>query len=255
MLAPDFSHRRLKATVFLMRIPARTACFVLAYALAACGGGGDGATASNPGSRLVDFSSETACVGADADYTAETAPPDSLSAPGLLPAPFNGPGWRLSGTNRSDDLFVYVKCKLSGLQPGQSYRVGFAVSLLTDAPSGCVGVGGPPGEGVTVHAGISATEPLTQRQLDGYFRVNLDRGNQAQGGSESQALGHIGNSVSNCASTRQFEAKFLAPAAALVVTPDKRGDVWLHVGIDSGFESYSEVYLRSVSIQFTPMAP
>ena len=78
-----------------------------------------------------------------------------------LPAPVAGSGWRLSGTNRSDDLFIYVKCKLTGLPTGKTYRVGFSVTMLTNAPSGCVGVGGAPGEGVTLHAGMSATEPLT----------------------------------------------------------------------------------------------
>ena len=135
-----------------------------------------------------------------------------------------------------------------------NYRAGFSVSMVTGAPSDCVGVGGPPGEGVTVHAGVSPAEPLTLRQTDSYFRVNLDRGNQARGGTQSQALGHIGNSVSTC-STRQFAEKVLAPAATLTVNPDAQGDVWLHVGIDSGFESYSEVYLRSVAVRFTPQPP
>ena len=231
---------------------AKAVTLALSAALAACGGGG--APTATATDRVVDFSTATSCSGADADYTASTAPPDTVSAARPLPSPFNGTGWQLSGTNRSDDLFVYVKCKLGGLQAGQSYQVGFSVSLLTNAPSGCVGVGGAPGEGVSVHAGVSATEPLTERKSDGYFRVNLDRGNQSQGGSQSQVLGHIGNAVSTC-SARQFAEKVLAPGAALVLKPDAQGDVWLHVGIDSGFEAYSEVHLRTVVVRFTPVHP
>ena len=203
---------------------------------------------------MVDFASATTCTGADADYSAATAPPDTISAARSMPSPFAGTGWRLSGTNRSDDLFIYVKCRLSGLQAGVSYRAAFSVSMLTSAPTGCIGVGGSPGEGVTVHAGVSLTEPMTVIQPGGDFRVNLNRGNQAQGGTQSQVLGHIGNTVSTC-STRQFAEKLLAPAAVLTVQPDMQGDVWMHVGIDSGFEAYSEVYVRSVSVRFTPMVP
>ncbi|MFM7293666.1 MAG: hypothetical protein ACKO1K_02440, partial [Burkholderiales bacterium] len=172
-------------------------CFLLGAALTACGGGsGSGGSSPEPVvKRLVDFSTSPVCIGADADYTAATAPPDTISTMAPAPAPFQGQGWRLSGTNRSGDLFIYAKCRLVGLKPQQSYRVEFAVDFLTSAPSGCAGVGGAPGEGVTVHAGATAQEPMTQLNGNGYFRVNLDRGNQTLGGTQSQALGHIGNSV------------------------------------------------------------
>ncbi|MFY8083477.1 MAG: hypothetical protein ACOVN7_07065 [Rubrivivax sp.] len=226
-----------------------------ALALAACGGGQGSETTPAPTvDRLLDFAGSTNCTGADADYTASTAPTNTVSGATSLPAPFAGSGWRLSGTNRSDDLFIYVKCKLTGLQAGQTYRAGFSVTMLTDAPTGCIGVGGAPGEGVTLHAGVSNIEPLTQLQNSGYYRVNLDRGNQSVGGSQSQALGHIGNGVSSC-SQRQFAEKTLAPAALLLVQANAQGEVWLHTGIDSGFESYSEVYLRQVSVRFSASTP
>ena len=224
--------------------------FVLA--MAACGGGG--AAPAAPVNLMLDFATNPVCTGATADYTAATAPPDPISASSPLPAPFQGQGWRLSGTNLSDDLFIYVKCRLTGLEPQQRYRVGFAVDIITGAPSGCVGVGGAPGEGVTVHAGATAQEPSTQLAVDGNFRVNLDRGNQSLGGTQSQALGHIGNAVSTC-SQRQFSAKSLGPAAVLQTQADAQGGVWLHVGIDSGYEAYSEIYLRTVALNFSPATP
>jgi hypothetical protein len=227
---------------------------VLLGTLAAMTGcGGSEAPAAAPVKLSVNFGAAAPnCSGSDADYTVATAPPDTISGTAALPAPFQGQGWRLSGTNRSDDLFIYAKCRLTGLKPQQNYRVGFVVEFLTAAPSGCVGVGGAPGEGVTVHAGATAQEPLTQLKGDGYFRVNLDRGNQTVGGSQSQALGHIGNAVSTCAQ-KQFATKTLEPAALLQTQADAQGGIWLHVGIDSGFEAYSEVYLRTVSVNFTPL--
>jgi hypothetical protein len=239
------------------RTSARIAGLALSLLVAACGGGGGGSEGPRPAlpvALTVDFAASPSCSGADADYTVATAPPDMVSAQTPLPAPFQGQGWRLSGTNRSDDLFIYAKCRLDGLQPQQTYQVAFAVAFLTDAPTGCIGVGGAPGEGVTLHAGATATEPLSQLQNSGDFRVNLDRGNQTVGGSQSQALGHIGNTVSTC-SQRQFNAKTLQPDAVLQTQADAQGRLWLHVGIDSGYEAYSAVYLRTVVITFSPVSP
>jgi hypothetical protein len=243
-----------------MRTPSSLQAIVVALgtaaALAACGGSGTpGSPDSAPLQLTLNFaSSQPACTGGSADYTADSAPPDVVSATATLPTPFPGQGWRLSGTNRSDDLFVYVKCRLTGLPPQRAYKAGFSVEFLTDAPMGCIGVGGAPGEGVTLHAGATAQEPQTVLQGDGHYRVNLDRGNQSVGGSQSQALGHIGNTLSTC-NQRQFASKTLQPAALLQATTDAQGGLWLHLGIDSGFEAYSQVHLRSAVLTLTPVVP
>ena len=228
----------------------------VASAVTACGGSGaPGSPDSSPMQLTLNFAnSQPACTGGSADYTADTAPPDVLSGTAALPAPFQGQGWRLSGTNRSDDLFVYLKCRVTGLPPLRTYKAGFAIEFLTDAPSGCIGVGGAPGEGVTMHAGATAQEPQTVLQGDGHYRVNLDRGNQSVGGSQSQALGNIANTVSTC-NQRQFASKTLQPAALLQATTDAQGGLWLHLGIDSGFEGYSQVHVRSVVLNLTPTPP
>jgi hypothetical protein len=56
----------------------------------------------------------------------------------------------ISGVNRSDDLFMYWKGQIVGLSPGTSYRASIEVEFATNVPSGCVGVGGSPGESVWI---------------------------------------------------------------------------------------------------------
>ena len=82
-----------------------------------------------------------------------------------LPAPLDTSQSALyiAGTNRSDDLWMQYKTEVV-LPPDTNYRVTFSVEIATDAPSGCFGVGGAPGEGVTVKAGVSLIEP--ERGLD-----------------------------------------------------------------------------------------
>lgn len=51
-------------------------------------------------------------------------------------------GNMLSGSNRSDDLFMYVKRQLTtadGIEPDTLYRIYFEVEFATDAPAGAVG--------------------------------------------------------------------------------------------------------------------
>ena len=61
----------------------------------------------------------------------------------------------ISGVNRSDDLFMFYKGQVGGLQGGTTYQVSFQVEFATIAPSGCIGVGGAPGENVYIKAGAT----------------------------------------------------------------------------------------------------
>jgi hypothetical protein len=116
-----------------------------------------------------------------ADYSPATAPSDVITEIRTLPAPLSGSGYYFYGTNRSDDLFIYGKTKVTGLANSVTYRVFVDVEFATDVPSGCVGVGGSPGESVWIVAAASPGEPLTIFNGSDY-RVNIDRGNQSQGG-------------------------------------------------------------------------
>src|SRR5688572_30041138 len=74
-----------------------------------------------------------------------------------LPAPI-GPGdhgLRIQGDNHSDDLFMFVKRRITGLEPNTAYAVMFELEVASSAPTNAVGVGGAPGEGVVFHAGAT----------------------------------------------------------------------------------------------------
>jgi hypothetical protein len=241
-----------------MRRRAGAALGGLLTLLAGCGGG-DGGGAPGPApappvvERSFDFSQGNGgWLSGYADYSPQTAPGDVVADIRTLPAGFAGAGYYLAGTNRSDDLFIYVKTRVGGLAGGRSYRVSAQVQFLSDVPTGCIGVGGSPGESVWVILAASTAEPLTVFNGSDY-RVNLQRGNQGQGGSQGIVLGTIANDVPNCGA-RQWRTKQLASAepAALGVVADERGDAWVLLGIDSGFEAFSRIYFQRLSLRFTP---
>jgi hypothetical protein len=62
----------------------------------------------------------------------------------------------IQSMNRSDDIFMFLKKNVSaedGLEPNQAYRVWFDMRFSSNAPTGCLGVGGSPGDSVYLKAG------------------------------------------------------------------------------------------------------
>ena len=111
-----------------------------------------------------------------------------------LPPPLESrSGLFISGVNRSDDLFMFFRGPIAGLTPGATYAVEVSLEIATSTPSGCVGVGGAPGESVWIKAGMTAEEPLAVLD-DSYLRMNIDIGNQSNSGAQAVVLGNVANS-------------------------------------------------------------
>ena len=157
----------------------------------------------------------------------------------------------LSGMNRSADLFMFFKGQVGGLVPGARYEVSVSAEIATDTPAGCAGVGGPPGESVWIKVGVTDIEPDTVLE-DSYLRMNIDIGNQSQGGEQAVVLGDMANSR-DCEQPSQWELKsFPARSVPATISASPTGQAWLLLGIDSGFESGTEVYFTRASVIFTP---
>ena len=158
----------------------------------------------------------------------------------------------ISGANRSGDLFMFFRGQIGGLVPGVRYNATVSMEIATDTPSGCFGIGGAPGESVYIKAGVSEVEPLPV--LEGsYLRMNIDIGNQSNGGEQAAVLGDVANSRP-CEQSPQWELKsFPAQSVPAPVTASPDGRVWLLFGTDSGFEGRTQIYFTRVSVTFTPV--
>ena len=173
-----------------------------------------------------------------------------------LPAPLDPSKSALfiSGRNDSGNLFMFFKRRVDGLVSGALYAVSFAVDIATDVPRGCVGIGGPPGEGVYVKAGASTQEPRAVL-LGGEYVMNIDKGRQSQGGAEATPIGDVANSIP-CQSAPgggilyRAEIKSLAGPALIRVHAATDGAAWLLVGTDSGFEGRTNIYYTKIGATF-----
>ena len=162
-----------------------------------------------------------------------------------------GGGLYIAGNNHSDDLFMFVKRQVTGLAPQTTYELSFTVIMATNSPQDCFGVGGAPGESVYFKVGASTIEPMAVPG-DLFLRMNIDKGNQSEGGNDMIMLDHVG--VPTECNDPQFMFKaFQQGDRAFTVTTDDTGSVWLIMGTDSGFEATTEIFFTGMEAQFTPV--
>lgn len=136
-------------------------------------------------------------------------------------------GIRMKGANRSDDLFMYVKKKVTGLKANTAYQLG---------------------EAVFFKVGASPVEPKSIKAADNYYRLNLDKGNQVNEGNDMVQIGNIGvanNTTQYTLITRTNSGK---PFQA---TTDSSGQLWLITGTDSSFEGLAEIYFANIKVDLT----
>ena len=156
----------------------------------------------------------------------------------------------VSGVNPSDDLFMYMKKKISGLEPNTTYSATFVVEFASKYPTNGFGVGGPPGEGVTMKAGLTLIEPDTTIIMKGdpFVSMNIDKGNQSQPGADMDTIGHVGVSDTTTVYAMKTNDNIGHP---FIFTTDHTGEAWLIVGTDSGFEAETALYYSSITVDFT----
>ncbi len=186
-----------------------------------------------------------------ADFDQELYELDSGFRP--LPEGLEGNGMYLQGHNRSDDLFMFLKRQVTGLQANAAHDVAISLEIAANVPAASFGIGGSPGESVYVKAGASTVEPMVAEDDSGWLRMNIDKGNQASEGESTINLGNVANPE---VAGDEYKLKTLDnEGRPLEVTTDDQGQVWMIVGTDSGFEGLSAFYYSRITFVFTSLEP
>ncbi len=160
-------------------------------------------------------------------------------------------GLYLTGHNRSDDLFIYTykKIEQEGLKSNARYEMNLTFDLATNIPSNTMGIGGSPGDSVYVKAGIVNQEPANIKQ-DNYYRFNLEKGNQSTSGEDLQVIGNLtktDDSTDDSYTYKQFETQ-------TIVETDEEGNAYIVIGLDSGFEGKTQVYLDNIQVSYKELS-
>ncbi|MCS6818849.1 MAG: hypothetical protein NZ522_02785, partial [Chitinophagales bacterium] len=166
-----------------------------------------------------------------------------------LPAPLDTTkmALKIGGTNRSDDLFMFIKRKFAGLEPNENYEIEFEIQFASNVPTNQIGVGGPP-DAVMLKAGAVLYEPLSiLNTTEGIYRMNIDHGLQMNEGKDMINLGTIGVSDTTTQYTLVTKKNKSKP---FKIKTNSSGELWVIIGTDSGFESRTELYYNKIKIKF-----
>jgi hypothetical protein len=199
-----------------------------------------------------EFESTTEDWVADfAEYSTSTADSSLEMAFGRsrLPAVLDSTkyGLRIQGHNRSDDMFMFLKKRVTGLLPNHSYKVVFDINLGTSYPENSVGTGGSPGSSVYLKAGASPNQPV-KKLVDEFYTVSIDKGQQASEGKEMVVLGNVSNGLETYDYRLVSRTNSGKPVS---VTANANGEIWLCVGSDSGFEGLTVLYYDKIKATIT----
>jgi len=170
----------------------------------------------------------------------------------------NNRGYFVTSSNRSDDLFAFLKRQvgpLQGLTPETAYTIQYTITIASKAPSGCFGIGGAPGEAVYLKAGGSSTEPepLAPDEND-FIGLSVDKGNQSTGGPAATVIGNIANGqLCDDPENAPYVSITRIGNHAEPVTTDAPGNLWLLVGTDSGYEGVTTIYFERITVVLTPV--
>ncbi|MGK6350796.1 hypothetical protein [Parapedobacter sp. DT-150] len=162
-----------------------------------------------------------------------------------LPPPLDGSrsAYRISGNNRSDDLFMYLTKRVQGLKPNTRYNGKFVILVASDARSGGVGAGGAPGESVGIGVGLTVDQPLSAPDENNFYRMNIDKIQQCcTDGSDMVVIGDIANG------TEEYVYTMLERTGEFSAVTDHQGILWLIVGTDSGYEGQTTLYYSSIEV-------
>lgn len=163
-----------------------------------------------------------------------------------LPEPLDTtvPALMISGNNHSDDLVSMLYRKFDGLKANTTYAVTFNIDLASNAPSNSFGVGGAPDLALGV-GGLSFA-PASTTDDEGLYRPNFISALQSRESNDNfKMIGTIG------VGDDIFEFTLINrnnQGAPINIKTNDKGEMWLMIGTDSGYEGVTTLYFTKVTI-------
>lgn len=151
----------------------------------------------------------------------------------------------LSGHNYSKDLFMYLKKHITGLEPETNYTITYEVEFASNAM-----LAASSGKSVFLKVGASAMEPKSIID-EGHYALNIDKGNLVEDGEDMVTIGDIAPRSTDAGGytldTRSNSPEQNESEKSLIVKTNKKGELWLIVGTDSGIGELTTMYYTEIS--------
>lgn len=153
----------------------------------------------------------------------------------------------LSGKNLNQDLFMYLKRKITRLQPNTDYIITFNVELASNLDYSQQNATGS----VCLKAGATGQEPMSLKEGD-YYVLNLDKGEVGKSGKDMISLGDI-RTQSNTTGYTLISRNNTMANSRYVARSNSQGELWLVIGTDSSLEGTTTVFYSRVNIVFSTL--
>jgi len=170
-------------------------------------------------------------------FAYDRSPPRFTTADSLL---------KLSARNPQENLFLFTKTQIIGLDTNRTYQVDFELEMLGEN----LGFGNDTvGSSFLGYLKVGAvTEEPTVSLQDSIYTLNLDKGDIPQSGEDMYMVGAIPTPTpSNITDLLRGNSV----GSELVVNSDQEGKLWLVVGIDSDANIDQAYYLYRLGAFFT----
>lgn len=171
-----------------------------------------------------------------------------------LPEDATKGGLYFAGLNRSDDLNTNVLITLTqdnGVRPSQKYSVKVTLNILSNTPSGLIGVGGGPDAVVFSlehHPSVGYNRDVDSL---GYWRNSdilfIEKNGYAPVDSRYQQIGDIGIG----SETPKWTP--IVRTGVVEARSDLNSRLQILISTHSGFESFTEFYYTGITVEFTPL--
>lgn len=148
----------------------------------------------------------------------------------------------LSAVNHDSNLFMFIKKKVSGLEPYAVYYVDFTIEYTCDIP---LAQSGDSESKVFLSAGASQSEPFKIAGEGGKYGISIDKSTRLINGDDMYVLG----SPIPFEEKSPFEFKFLESVKPLHRVANPEGELWLIIGIESEIDSLNAIYIRTVKVE------
>ena len=158
-------------------------------------------------------------------------------------------GLNISENNPHGDLFYFFNRKVAGLQHGKKYKLDFEFLIYTQLQS--VPDKSSSNE-LYLKVGavnyIPELEEVIWRNSEEYKALNLDKGDtNSEGGQDMLNVGSIiefTSEVQEVISGNTFDRNF-------EIEPNKDGEIWILIGVDSGIKSELTFGLEALTVYYT----
>ena len=150
----------------------------------------------------------------------------------------------LSGNNHNNNLFMFVKKRITVLKPNTVYYATFTIEIATNEPGNELNAATVPGGQIYIGAGATPVEPRKVVEESNLYGLNIGKCDENKDGEDMVVMGNIVND----ADEPVYTLKTITNEKPFHCVTNEKGELWIIVAVDSGVSTTTEVYYNSIQV-------